>query len=198
MGPAAGADAIRKALSMGGDAAVHICDDQLRGSDAVATSAVLAAALARTGFDLVVCGMASTDAGMGVVPSMIAARLQIAQVSYASQLTVSGDVVSIIRDTDTATETVQAQLPALVSVTDRSGEARYPSFKGIMAAKKKPLETLSLADLGIDASTVGTAAARTAVLSATARPPRTSGEIVKDDGAGGIRLAEFLSAAKFI
>jgi electron transfer flavoprotein beta subunit len=198
IGPAAGSEAIRKALSMGGDRAVHVSDDALHGSDAVTTSAVLAAVLQRIGFDLVICGMASTDAGMGVVPAMLAARLGIAQLSFAGQLSVSGDTVSIVRDTDTASEQVEARLPALVSVTDRSGDARYPSFKGIMAAKKKPVTTMSLADLGIDAGAVGTAGAYTAVLSATARPPRVSGDLVKDEGEGGIALAAYLAAHKFI
>jgi electron transfer flavoprotein beta subunit len=198
MGPPAGADAIRKALSMGGDKAVHVSDDAIHGSDAIATSTVLAAALRKAGFDLVLCGMASTDANMGVVPSMLAERLGIAQVTLAAKLTVTGEQVVIERETDAATETIEATLPALVSVTDRTTEARYPSFKGIMAAKKKPVETWSLADLEISPESVGLAAAYTQVLSATARPARTAGELVKDDGEGGIRLAEFLTAQKFI
>jgi electron transfer flavoprotein beta subunit len=198
MGPAAGADAIRKALSMGGDKAVHVTDDGIHGSDAIATSAVLAAAIQKTGFDLVLCGMASTDANMGVVPAMLAERLGVAQLTLASKLTVDGTRVEIERDSDTATETVEAQLPALVSVTDRTTEARYPSFKGIMAAKKKPVETWGLADLEVPASAVGLDGAYSKVLSATARPPRTAGEQVKDDGEGGIRLADYLTAQKFI
>jgi electron transfer flavoprotein beta subunit len=198
MGPPAAADAVRKALSMGGDKAVHVTDGGLHGSDAVATSLVLATAAQKIGFDLVLCGMASTDAGMGVVPAMIAERLGIPQISFAGKLTVDGTKVSIQRDTDAATENIEGELPALVSVTDRTGEARYPSFKGIMAAKKKPVETWSLADLGIDAGSVGLDATYSKVLSATARPPRVSGDLVKDDGEGGIRLAEFLTAQKFI
>jgi len=198
MGPPGAAEALRKALSMGGDKAVHVTDDALHGADALATSLVLARAVERIGFDLVLCGMASTDAGMGVVPAMLAERLGIPQVSLAGSLSLDGDRVSIEREGQAATETVEGTLPALVSVTDRTGEARYPSFKGIMAAKKKPVETWSLADLGIDASRVGLAAAHTRVLSVTPRPPRQSGEMVKDDGDGGVRLADFLSAQKFI
>ena len=198
MGPDGASDALRKALSMGGDAAVHVRDDALHGSDAFATSLVLAEAIKRLGFDLVVTGMASTDAGMGVVPALIAERLGVPQVTFAGRLSVSGDQVEILRDSDTRTETVTAPLPAVVSVTDRTGEARYPSFKGIMAAKKKPVENLSLADLGIDPALVGLAGARTAVLGTTRRPARTAGQLVKDDGEGGRALADFLAAQRFI
>ena len=170
MGPAGAAEALRKALSMGGDAAVHVSDEGLHGSEALATSLVLAAAVERIGFDLVVAGMASTDAGMGVVPASLAERLGVPAVTYAGRLSVAGDVVEIVRDADLSSETVSARLPALASVTDRTGEARYPSFKGIMAAKKKPVTTWSLADLGVDAGLVGLGGARSAVLSAVRRP----------------------------
>src|SRR6185437_6655520 len=125
------------------------------------SSAVLAAAIKNEGFDLVVCGMASTDGSMGVLPALLAERLGVPQVTLLSEVKVEGDVVSGRRDGDTATEELQASLPAVVSVTDQSGEARYPSFKGIMAAKKKPLSTLTLADLGIDAGDAGLAGAWT-------------------------------------
>ena len=198
MGPAGAAEALRKALSMGGDAAVHVSDEGLHGSDAFATSLVLAAAVERIGFDLVVAGMASTDAGMGVVPALLAERLGVPAVTYAGRLSVTGDVVEILRDSDLSSETVSARLPALVSVTDRTGEARYPSFKGIMAAKKKPVTTWSLADLGVDAGLVGLGGARSVVLSAVRRPARTAGQMVKDDGDGGSALADFLVAQRFI
>ena len=198
MGPAGAAEALRKALSMGGDAAVHVSDEGLHGSDAFATSLVLAAAVERIGFDLVVAGMASTDAGMGVVPALLAERLGVPAVTYAGRLSVAGDGVEIVRDADLSSETVSAKLPALVSVTDRTGEARYPSFKGIMAAKKKPVTTWSLADLGVDASLVGLGGARSTVLSAVRRPARTAGQMVKDDGDGGSALADFLVAQRFI
>jgi electron transfer flavoprotein beta subunit len=198
MGPSGAAEALRKALSMGGDAAVHVTDEALHGSDAFATSLVLAAAVQRIGFDLVVAGMASTDAGMGVVPALLAERLGVPAVTYAGRLSVTGDEVEILRDSDLSSETVSARLPALVSVTDRTGEARYPSFKGIMAAKKKPVQTWSLADLGVDASLVGLGGARSTVLSAVRRPARTAGQMVKDDGDGGSALADFLVAQRFI
>jgi len=198
MGPPAAAEALRKALSMGGDRAVHVSDPALRGADAHATSLVLAAAVERIGYDIVVCGMASTDGSMGAVPAMVAERLGVPQISLASRLSLDGDEVTIERETQLATETVSGTLPALVSVTDRTGEARYPSFKGIMAAKKKQVETWTLADLGIDPAMAGPGSAYTRVLSATARPPRTAGEMVTDDGDGGGQLAAFLGAQKFI
>ena len=175
------------------------CDEAIHGSDAPATSLVLAKAIRRIGEpDLVLTGMASTDGSMSVVPAMLAERLGLPQVTFASELTVEGGTATIRRDGDVASETVEASLPALVSVTDQINEPRYPSFKGIMAAKKKPVETWSLADLGVDAELVGLAAAWTRVESFTQRPPRTRGEIVPDEGEGGTRLAEFLAAQKFI
>ena len=198
MGPPGAAEALRKALSMGGDRAVHVLDPALHGSDALATSLALAAAIKRIGFDLVVCGMASTDAGLGLVPAMLAERLQVPQISLASSLALNSDRVTIERESQLATETIEGTLPALVSVTDRTGEARYPSFKGIIAAKKKPLQTWSLGDLGIAEADAGLQAAYTKVLSVTARLPRGSGELVADEGDGGTRLAGFLSTQKFI
>jgi electron transfer flavoprotein beta subunit len=198
MGPDGAGEALRKALSMGGDSAVHVRDDALHGSDAFATSLVLAEAVKRIGFDLVLAGMASTDGGMGVVPALIAERLGVPQVTFAGRLSVSGDEVEIVRDSDTSSETVTARMPAVVSVTDRTGEARYPSFKGIMAAKKKPVQTWSLGDLGVDAALVGLAGARTAVLATARRPARSAGQLVKDDGDGGRALAGFLAAQRFI
>jgi electron transfer flavoprotein beta subunit len=200
IGPEKALDAVRKALQMGADVGVHVQDDAIAGSDAVATSLVLAKAVEKVGSpDLVVCGMASTDAGMSVVPAMLAERLGLPQVTLASVVETQGDQVRIKRDGDTATEVVGGTMPLVLSVTDQSGEARYPSFKGIMAAKKKPLETYSLADLGVDASEVGLDAAWTQVEETAARPPRTAGEIVKDeDGSGAVALAEFLATKKFI
>lgn len=199
MGPPAAVDALRRALAMGGDKAVHIVDDALHGSDALVTSRVLATAIEREGYDLVLCGMASTDGTMGVVPAMLAERLGVPQATQASELSVSADgAVRVRRDSDTATQRLETALPAVVSVTDWTGEARYPSFKGIMSAKKKPLTALSCADLGIDTATVGLGGSATAVLEASKRPPRQAGTIVKDEGDGGLKLAEFLAAQKFI
>ncbi|MFG2508036.1 electron transfer flavoprotein subunit beta/FixA family protein [Streptomyces rubiginosohelvolus] len=198
MGPEDAKDALRKALSMGADKAVHVEDDDLHGTDVMGTSLVLAKAVEKTGYDLVICGMASTDGVMGVLPALLAERLGVPQVTLLSEVSVDGGVVTGRRDGDTATEQLQASLPAVVSVTDQSGEARYPSFKGIMAAKKKPVESLDLEDLELDADEVGLAGAWTAVDSATERPARTAGTIVKDEGEGGKQLAGFLAGQKFI
>jgi electron transfer flavoprotein beta subunit len=199
VGPDRAVDAVRKALQMGADQGVHVSDEAIAGSDAIATSLVLAKALERASYDLVICGMASTDGSMSVVPAMLAERLGLPQLTLASVVEAQGDQVRIKRDGDTATEVVGGTMPLVLSVTDQSGEARYPSFKGIMAAKKKPLETLSLSDLGVDAGDVGLSVAWTQVEDTTARPPREAGEIVKDeDGTGAKALADFLAAQKFI
>ena len=202
VGPDDATDAIRKALQMGADKGVHVVDDAVAGSDAPATSLVLAKAVEKIGsdsWDLVICGMGSTDGAMGVVPAMLSERLGVPGLTLGSEITVDGTSVKIRRDGDAATEMIEASLPLVASVTDQSGEARYPSFKGIMAAKKKPLETWSLGDLGVDAGQVGLSAAWTQVEATEARPPRTQGEVVTDeDGSGATALVEFLASKKFI
>jgi electron transfer flavoprotein beta subunit len=203
VGPEKAVDAVRKALQMGADKAIHVVDESIAGSDAAATSLVLAKAVEKASadftVDLVMCGMSSTDGSMSVVPAMLAERLSWPQVTMASVVESQGDQVRIKRDGDTATEVIGARMPLVLSVTDQSGEARYPSFKGIMAAKKKPMDTWSLADLGVDSGQVGLGAAWTQVEQTTARPPRSQGEIVKDeDGSGAKALTEFLASKKFI
>ncbi|MDN5895358.1 MAG: electron transfer flavoprotein subunit beta/FixA family protein [Nocardioides sp.] len=204
IGPEGAADAVRKALQMGADSGVHVSDEAIAGSDSLATSLVIAEAIKKVGqdhgqVDLVVCGMASTDGAMSVVPAMLAERLGLPQVTFASVVESQGDQVRVKRDGDSATEVIGATLPIVLSVTDQTGEARYPSFKGIMAAKKKPFETLSLSDIGVDAGTVGLDAAYSTVEETTERPPRSAGEIVTDeDGSGAKALAEFLASKKFI
>ena len=203
VGPQQATDAIRKALQMGADRGVHVLDDAIAGSDALATSLVLAEAIRKLGtdpgYDLVVCGMASTDGSMGVLPAMLAERLGVPAVTLGSEVEVDGETVRIRRDGDVATETVEGTLPVVLSVTDQSGEARYPSFKGIMAAKKKPLDTWALSDLGVEPARVGLSAAYSAVEATEARPPRTAGQIVTDeDGSGATALVEFLASKKFI
>ena len=203
VGPEKAVDAVRKALQMGVDKGIHVSDEAIAGSDYAATSLVLAKAVEKAGaeskVDLVVCGMASTDGVGGIVPAMLAERLDLPQVTLASVIEMQGDQVRIKRDGDTATEVIGATLPIVLSVTDQSGEARYPSFKGIMAAKKKPLETWSLSDIGVDAGEVGLSVAWTSVEDTTERPPRTAGEVVKDeDGSGATALTDFLASKKFI
>ncbi|MGZ4596334.1 MAG: electron transfer flavoprotein subunit beta/FixA family protein [Actinomycetes bacterium] len=196
MGPAKAVDGLRKALAMGGDDAVHVQDDALHGSDALSTSLVLAAALERIGFDLVLCGMASTDAEMSVVPAMVAERLGVPQLTFAASLEVADGSVTTVRAADGETQEVVATLPALVSVTDQTQEPRYPAFRAIMAGKKKPVTTWSLADLGLSAAQVGAAA--TAVRSAAPKPPRQAGTVVVDDGDGAVQLADFLVTRKLL
>ncbi|MEU2509648.1 electron transfer flavoprotein subunit beta/FixA family protein [Streptomyces sp. NPDC007863] len=198
VGPEDARDALRKALSMGADKAVHVDDESIHGSDVMATSLVLAKAIEKTGYDLVIAGMASTDGTMGVLPAILAERLGVPQVTLLSEVKVEDGKVTGRRDGDTASEQLEASLPAVVSVTDQSGEARYPSFKGIMAAKKKPVEELELDDLDIDEGEVGLEGSWTAVDSADERPARTAGTIVKDEGEGGKQLAEYLASQKFI
>jgi electron transfer flavoprotein beta subunit len=198
VGPEDAKDALRKALSMGADKAVHVEDDDLHGTDALGTSLVLAKAIEHTGYDLVVCGMASTDGTMGVVPAILAERLGVPQVTLLSEVSVTDGKVNGRRDGDVATEHLEAALPALISVTDQSGEARYPSFKGIMAAKKKPVESLDLDDLDLDGDDFGLEGAWTTVEEAAQRPARSAGTVVKDEGEGGKQLAEYLAGQKFI
>jgi electron transfer flavoprotein beta subunit len=198
MGPERAAESIRKALSMGADKAIHLVDDGLAGSDAVQSSAAIAAVLSRTEFDLVILGSESTDARMGVLAAMLAEQLGLPQLSYASKVEIDGTSVHINRLTEYGYDKVEATLPAVMSVVEKINEPRYPSFKGIMAAKKKPVETLSLADVGVDPAQVGLAAAATEVASFAKRPPRQAGTIVPDEGDGGTKAAEYLAAQKFI
>ncbi len=198
MGPGRATESIRKALSMGADKAVHLVDDALAGSDVLGTSAALAAVLSQIGFDLVILGSESTDARTGVVPAMLAERLGVPQLSYANKVQIDGNSIMINRLADYGYDTVEASLPAVVSVVEKINEPRYPSFKGIMAAKKKPVQTLTLADTGVDAAQVGLANAASEVLSFAKRPPRQAGTIVTDEGDGGGKAAEFLAGRKFI
>jgi electron transfer flavoprotein beta subunit len=198
MGPEKAVETIRKALSMGADSAVHVVDAGLHGSDALATSYALAKALGTIPHDLVILGVESTDARMSVIPAMLAERTGAAQLSFARKVEVDGTTVKIERVTDTGYDVVEAQTPAIVSVVEKINEPRYPSFKGIMAAKKKPLTTLTLADAGIDAANVGLAGSGTSVAEFAARPPKAAGQIVKDEGDGGNKLAEFLASQKII
>jgi electron transfer flavoprotein beta subunit len=198
MGPEKAADSVRKALSMGADRAVHLADDALAGSDALQTSYALAQVLSTIGFDLVVLGAESTDARMGAMAAMLAERLGVAQLSLASKVEIDGTTVRVHRQSEDGFWTVEGGLPAVISVLEKINEPRYPSFKGIMAAKKKPVTTMSLADAGIEPALVGLANATTEVADFADRPPRQAGTLVKDEGDGGARAAEFLAANKFL
>src|SRR3712207_5980647 len=198
VGPDSATDAIRKALSMGADKAVHVVDDAVHGSDAMQTSAVIAAALEQLEYDLVVCGAEATDAQLSVMPALIAERLNIPQLSGARKLTIEGGMAKIERQTDGGYWAVEAPMPAIVSTWDTINEPRYPSFKGIMAAKKKPVQTLTLADLGIDPGTVGLATATSQVLDFAGRPPKGEGVKVTDEGDGADKQVGFLAAQKIV
>jgi len=198
MGPPQAVDAVRKALQMGPDKAVHVVDDALHGSCALATSKVLAAAVRSLEPDLILAGAEATDARGQVIPHMVAERLGIAALTGARKLTVDGSQLTVERQTEEGYEVVTASTPAVVSVWDTINEPRYPSFKGIMEAKKKPVQTVSLADLGISPDEVGLAGASTAVVEAAPRPPRQAGTRVVDEGDGGVKLVEFLASEKFV
>ncbi|MEU0565765.1 electron transfer flavoprotein subunit beta/FixA family protein [Nonomuraea sp. NPDC005983] len=198
MGPAKATETIRKALAMGADKAVHLSDDALHGSDALSTSYAMAQALKKIGFDLVILGSESTDARTGVLPAMLAERLGAPQLTLARKVEVEGSSITIERLTDYGYDKVEATLPAVVSVVEKINTPRYPSFKGIMAAKKKPVETLAVADAEIAADQVGLGAAWSEVVDFAAAPPRAAGTIVKDEGDGGVKAADYLASKKFI
>jgi len=198
MGPDKAAETVRKALSMGADAGIHLLGDGFAGSDALATSYALAEVIKDRGFDLIVFGSESTDARMSVVPAMVAERLGVAQVTFAQKVDVEGSTVTVQRVTETGFDTVTAQTPAVISVVEKINEPRYPSFKGIIAAKKKPVETLSAADAGLDAGKLGLSASWSTVVDFAARPPKAAGTIVTDEGDGGVKIAGFLAERKFI
>ncbi|MFD8493616.1 electron transfer flavoprotein subunit beta/FixA family protein [Amycolatopsis sp. NPDC059657] len=200
VGPSRATDAIRKALSMGADKAIHVTDDALHGSDLLATAKVIAAAIRKIeGVDLVIAGNEASDGRGGAVPAIVAELLGLPQLTHARELSVDGTTVKVKRETaDEGLTHLEASLPALVSVTEKINEPRYPSFKGIMAAKKKPVETLSVADLGVDAGEVGLGNAWSSVVEASPKPPRTAGQRVEDEGDGGTKVAEYLVGQKLI
>ncbi|MEY7971996.1 electron transfer flavoprotein subunit beta [Saccharomonospora xinjiangensis] len=199
VGPDRATDAIRKALSMGADKAVHVSDEALRGSDLIATAKVLAAAVRKVGdVDLVIAGNEASDGRGGAVPAVLAELLGMPQLTHARQVTVDGGSIEVDRETEDGITHLEASLPAVVSVTEKINEPRYPSFKGIMAAKKKPVETLTIADLDVDAAEVGLANAGSAVLEAAPKPPRAAGQKITDEGDGGTKVAEYLVAQKII
>ncbi|NNG36617.1 electron transfer flavoprotein subunit beta/FixA family protein [Nakamurella aerolata] len=196
MGPQRATEALRKALAMGADKAVHLVDDALAGSDAWQTSAALAAALRTVGFDLVITGNEASDGMTGTVPAMLAERLGLPQVTSARKVTVDGTTLSAEKLIDGGYAEVTAPLPALVSVSEKIADPRYPNFKGIMAAKKKPVQTLSAADLGL--SNTGGANAASRVVSSAPKPPREAGQKITDDGTAGAKVAEFLATERLI
>ena len=198
MGPERAVETIRKALSMGADKAVHLSDPGLAGSDAVQTSYALAQVLSTLEYDLVLTGSEATDSRMAIMPALLAERTGQPQLSGARKVTPGEGTVRIERQTEAGYDVVEAATPAIVSVVEKINEPRYPSFKGIMAAKKKPLTNLTIADAGIDPAQVGLASAPSQVVEFANKPPRSAGQVVKDEGDGGIKIADFLAAQKIV
>ena len=198
-GPERATEAIRKALSMGADRGVHLLDPLLHGSDMEQTGWALARALGSIeGTDLVIAGNEATDGTGGAVPAIIAEYLGLPQLTHMRKIVIEGGKISGERETDEGLCSVEASLPAIVSVTEKINEPRFPSFKGIMAAKKKEVSTLTLADIGVEGDEVGRDNAGSTVLSSTPKPPKTAGEKVSDEGDGGTKIAEYLVAQKII
>jgi len=189
---------IRSALAMGATAAVHLSDPALAGSDALGTSKALAAAIRKTPFDLVLCATESSDSYTGLVPGQLAQLLGIPPLTFATALTVDGNVVTIKRQSEGGYDTVSAELPALVTVTTGINEPRYPTLKGIMGAKKKEIRKYTAADLGLGPGDVGPAGARERVLTVGRPPARPPGRTIKDEGDGGKQIAEFLAGLKLV
>ena len=198
MGPDKATESIRKALSMGADKAVFVNDDALHGSDALQSAYAIAQALGTIEYDIVVLGSESTDARTGVLGAALAEYLGVPQLTLAGKVDVDGSTIKIQRQTDYGHDVVEAQLPAVVSVIEKINEPRYPSFKLIMQAKKKPVDKKSIADAGIDADKVGLANATTETVDFADAPPRAAGTVVKDEGDGGAKIAEFLVEKKFV
>ncbi|MFC4856613.1 electron transfer flavoprotein subunit beta/FixA family protein [Actinophytocola glycyrrhizae] len=197
VGPDRATEAIRKGLSMGADKAVHVVDDSLHGSDLLQTAKVLAAAVKKVeGAELVIAGNEASDGQGGAVPAVLAELLGYPQLTHARKVEIDGSSLKVTRETDEGLTHLEASLPAVISVGEKINEPRYPSFKGIMAAKKKPVETLSVADLGVD--DVGLANAWSTVTEAAPKPPREAGQRVEDEGDGGVKVAEYLVSQKLI
>jgi electron transfer flavoprotein beta subunit len=190
MGPQSAQASIRRGLAMGASSAVQVVDEALLGADLGLTSEVLAAALQHTGFDLVIAGNESTDGSGGVIPAMLAERLGVPQLTALASVEITDASVSGRRVLDDGVATVSASLPAVISITESLPDARMANIKGIMAAKKKPYEVLSLADLGVVAERED--APRSIMIAVSERPPRGAGVKIVDEGDAGEQLAEFL------
>jgi electron transfer flavoprotein beta subunit len=198
LGPQRAADSLRKALAMGADRAVLVTDAGAAGSDLVATSKVLAQALEREGADLVLFGQQASDADGAVLWAAVAERLQRPVVSQAAELSVDGGALRVKRQTEFGYDVIEAPLPAVVAVSDAINEPRYPSLKGIMGAKKKPFETLSLADVGVDAGDAGEAGSKTEVLALSEPPSRGDARKIEDDGNAAQAIVDFLAEKRLI
>ncbi|MEX2315282.1 MAG: electron transfer flavoprotein subunit beta/FixA family protein [Thermomicrobiales bacterium] len=193
MGPSQAEDALRRAMAMGAERAIHLVDDALAGSDALGTARALAAAIRAESPDVVICAVESTDAYSGMVPGALAELLGLPQVTFARTFEVADGSVTVQRATETGYQTIQASLPALVTVTASVAEPRYPSFKGLMAAKKKQIDARSASDLGLDPGTIGEAGAKERVLTVELLREEKQGQKITDDGGDSVdQIVAFL------
>jgi electron transfer flavoprotein beta subunit len=198
MGPERALDSLRKALAMGADRAVLVSDEQAAGSDLVATSRVLAAALEREAADLVVFGQQGGDSDGAVLGAAVADRLRRPVISQVAELEIADGKLKGKRQTEFGYDVIEAPLPAVVAVSDAINEPRYPSLKGIMGAKKKPQETVSAGDLGLEGDNLGEAGSRTSVVALNDPPARSDALKIEDDGSAAEKIAEFLAERKLL
>ncbi len=199
MGPEAADDALRRALAMGAHNAVHIIDDALAGSDALGTARTLAAAIGTLQVDLVICATESTDAYSGMVSGALAELLDLPQLTFAREITVDGDTITVKRAVDSGVQTLQATLPALLSVTASIAEPRYPTFRGLMQAKRKPVDTKSVDDLGLDPASVGEAGAQERVTNVARQTVDKVGVKIHDDGGDSVeQIVAYLKRIEII
>ncbi len=198
LGPAKAMDALRKALAMGADRALLVSDEGAAGSDLVATSYALAKALERESPDLVLFGQQSSDSDGAVLWAAVAERLRRPMISQAAELTLEDGSITGKRQTEFGYDVIRAPLPAVVAVADSINEPRYPSLKGIMGAKKKQQDVLSLADLGIEVESAGPPGSRTEVLALSDPPPRGETRKLEDDGTGAEKIVEFLAEKRLL
>jgi electron transfer flavoprotein beta subunit len=197
MGSGTDVAGLRNALAMGATKAVIVSDDALRGSDALSTAKVLAAVIARASFDLVLAATESSDGYTGTTPVQLAELLGLPSITFAKAVSIDGSTLNVSRQTEAGYDEVTAPLPALVTVTAGVVEPRYASFKGIMAAKSKPLEVLSVSDLGLD-DQVGAAGARETIVAVEAAETRQAGEKYVDEGDGAQKVVAFLESIKVL
>ena len=198
LGPEQALDSLRKGLAMGADRAVLVSDPAAAGSDLVATSLALAKALEREQADLILFGQQASDSDGAVLWAAVADRLRLPLVSQASELTVDDGKARVKRQTEFGYDVIDAPLPAVVAVSDAINEPRYPSLKGIMGAKKKPQESISASDLGVDAAQLGEAGSKTEVLALGDPPARGDTVKVEDDGSGAQKIVDFLADKRLL
>lgn len=199
MGPEGASAALKKALQIGAYEGVHLSDPALAGSDVAATSLALAALIRQLGpVDVVLCGMASTDGETSLVPAQLAARLGLPQLTFAASLEAGDGTVTGTRQNGAFNEQIEVTLPAVISVTDQANEPRYPNFKGILSARKRPVRTMTLSELGLAPEQVGFAGAKAVVQQTAPRPPRSAGVVIADHGDAGIKLVDFLVEQKLL